>query len=84
MPRVEKPTKTKKWCKADDDKLTALINDPRNNINLLSSKSNVDAIREYWPHRTDVKQFNALIRKKLQQLELEGHLAGYRRYAAGE
>ena len=76
--------RTKVWCKADDDKLEKLIKQPGNGISSSSSKSNVELIQVHWPHRTsqaNLKNFQALLRQKLQQFELEGALGGVKRRA---
>ena len=72
-------TIAKKWTTADNGKLEQLVRQPGNGITLSSSKTNVKALLEHWPERKHkYKAFGALIRPKLQQLELDGYLRGGR------
>ena len=72
--------KTGNWCGADDKKLEGLIRQKGNGITTETSKDNVARIAKHWPHRTG-KNFNTLLRGKLEKFEILGAVSGRR---AGE
>jgi hypothetical protein len=71
-----KSTRVRKWSQADDQKLQDLVRRKVNGISTSSAKSNIKKLIEHWPDRkTNFKSFGALVRPKLQQLELDGYLS---------
>ena len=80
-----KSTRVKKWNTADDKKLQDLVRRKVNGITTSSAKSNVEKLIEHWPDRKkNFKSFGALVRPKLQQLELDGYLSHAREIHEGE
>ena len=77
---THKPCQRQALVRADDKKLKGLICQKGNDITMETSKDNVACIAKHWPHRMG-KNFNTLLRGRLEKFEILGAVTGRR---AGE